>query len=222
MAAAPAPPPTPGPTSTRAIRTTRCPRVRALLVALDDWVSVGARRRRPSRVPTLARRHAGRARTRPGFPRHPRRRRVSRSPTGVAAFGDWVEAAARCRRDLPDRWSSRSIADGNEVAGIRLPDIAVPLGTYTGWNDYKAPYPDGELCRSRRHLRGLRARPGPSGWPRATRGPRSRSATAAGARYVARVDAAVTELVRARLLLPEDAERIRAAALRSDPLAPER
>ena len=24
--------------------------------------------------------------------------------------------------------------DGNEVAGIRLPEIAVPLGTYTGWN----------------------------------------------------------------------------------------
>jgi hypothetical protein len=25
-------------------------------------------------------------------------------------------------------------SDGNEVAGIRLPDISVPLGTYTGWN----------------------------------------------------------------------------------------
>ncbi|MBS0262297.1 MAG: hypothetical protein JSS02_10135 [Planctomycetes bacterium] len=25
-------------------------------------------------------------------------------------------------------------ADGNEIAGIRLPDIAVPLATYTGWN----------------------------------------------------------------------------------------
>jgi hypothetical protein len=24
--------------------------------------------------------------------------------------------------------------DGNERAGIRLPDVAVPLGTYTGWN----------------------------------------------------------------------------------------
>ena len=40
------------------------------------------------------------------------------------------------------------------------------------------------------------------------------------ARYVARVDAAVAELVRARLLLAEDAERMRAAARRSDPLAP--
>ena len=24
--------------------------------------------------------------------------------------------------------------DGNEVAGIRMPDVSVPLGTYTGWN----------------------------------------------------------------------------------------
>ena len=37
-------------------------------------------------------------------------------------------------------------ADGNEVAGIRLPDIAVPLATYTGWNEYKPPYPTGELA----------------------------------------------------------------------------
>src|SRR5262249_9660752 len=25
-------------------------------------------------------------------------------------------------------------ADGNDRAGIRLPDVAVPLATYTGWN----------------------------------------------------------------------------------------
>src|ERR1700720_2060877 len=29
-------------------------------------------------------------------------------------------------------------SDSNEVAGIRLPPIAVPLGTYTGWNVYRA------------------------------------------------------------------------------------
>ena len=36
--------------------------------------------------------------------------------------------------------------DGNEVAGIRLPDIAVPLAAYTGWNEYKSPYPIGEIA----------------------------------------------------------------------------
>src|SRR5262249_60405326 len=35
-------------------------------------------------------------------------------------------------------------ADGNEVAGIRLPPIAVPLATHTGWNLYR-PQPD-TLC----------------------------------------------------------------------------
>jgi hypothetical protein len=29
-------------------------------------------------------------------------------------------------------------ADGNELAGIRLPEVAVPLATYTGWN-FRAP-----------------------------------------------------------------------------------
>jgi hypothetical protein len=35
-------------------------------------------------------------------------------------------------------------ADGNEVVGVRLPPIAVPLGTYTGWNVYRAQ--PCELC----------------------------------------------------------------------------
>ena len=29
-------------------------------------------------------------------------------------------------------------ADGNEVSGIRLPELAVPLATYTGWNLFNA------------------------------------------------------------------------------------
>ena len=37
-------------------------------------------------------------------------------------------------------------ADGNEIAGIRLPEIAVPLATHTGWNEYAKPHPEGELC----------------------------------------------------------------------------
>jgi len=38
-------------------------------------------------------------------------------------------------------------ADGNEVAGIRLPPIAEPLGAYTGWNVYRAQR---GLCRQSR------------------------------------------------------------------------
>ena len=31
-------------------------------------------------------------------------------------------------------WVSAVDSDGNEVAGIRLPDLEVPVGTHTGWN----------------------------------------------------------------------------------------
>jgi len=36
-------------------------------------------------------------------------------------------------------------ADGNDVSGIRLPWIRVPLGTYTGWNLQTAELAEGEL-----------------------------------------------------------------------------
>src|SRR5262249_39110882 len=36
--------------------------------------------------------------------------------------------------DVYGRFVSAVDGDGNEVAGIRLPEISVPLATYTGWN----------------------------------------------------------------------------------------
>ncbi len=36
--------------------------------------------------------------------------------------------------------------DGNEVAGLKLPEVAVPLATYTGWNLFNGKDgPAGEL-----------------------------------------------------------------------------
>jgi hypothetical protein len=48
----------------------------------------------------------------------------------------------RYRADLDGPPSSRPLpflvpkvySDGNELGGVRLPDVAVPLATYTGWN----------------------------------------------------------------------------------------
>jgi hypothetical protein len=37
-------------------------------------------------------------------------------------------------------------ADGHDVAGIRLPDISVPLATYTGWNLARKGFAEGTLC----------------------------------------------------------------------------
>ena len=44
------------------------------------------------------------------------------------------------------RWCLRWMPTATNRAGIRLPDIAVPRGTFTGWNLYAAPYPAGELA----------------------------------------------------------------------------
>ena len=114
---------------------------------------------------------------------------------------------------------SRVDGDGNEVAGIRLPAIAVPLGTHTGWNVYREPFPDGELCdRDGTFVAFARTRAErlATGDPR----PSLEERYGSHAAYVARVEAATAALVGARLLLAEDADRIRAAARRANPIAP--
>jgi hypothetical protein len=79
-------------------------------------------------------------------------------------------------------------ADGTEIAGVRLPDIAVPTGMFTGWNLYRAPMPEGELA----DREGTYLAFGEERYP-------SKDA------YVARVQEVVGVLVRDRLLLDEDA-----------------
>ena len=36
--------------------------------------------------------------------------------------------------------------DGNDIAGIRLPDVSVPLATYMGWNIGSEGFTKGSLC----------------------------------------------------------------------------
>ena len=98
-------------------------------------------------------------------------------------------------------------ADGNEVDGVRLPAIAVPLATHTGWNLYKAPYPEGELCdREGSYVPFARTKAErlASGDPRASLEERYGTQET----YVQRVNEVVRELQEARLLLPEDAARL--------------
>ncbi|MXX71679.1 MAG: hypothetical protein F4106_09280 [Gemmatimonadetes bacterium] len=122
-------------------RATTRPAMRALLVALDRWAAEGVEPP-SSRYPriddgTLVDLAAFRA----GWPGIP----------GAAA----PEGHYRpLRLDPGPRWDTEGIADhvppkigpafetlvpmvdtdGNEVAGIRLPHVAVPLATWTGWN----------------------------------------------------------------------------------------
>src|SRR5260370_30472480 len=112
------------------------PALRALFVALEEWVRTGAAPP-SSRVPSIARGTAVAAEavkmpTVPGFALPPEANRI-----GLPV--DWVEPPAR----LDNFYGTRVCAvdaDGNEVAGVGLPSIAVQLATYTGWNGHRA-YP---------------------------------------------------------------------------------
>ncbi len=103
--------------------------------------------------------------------------------------------------------------DGNETAGILLPPIAVPLGTYTGWNVYRAQ-PD-ELADRDGSLipfAGTRSEREAADDPRPSLAERYGTREA----YVAKVAAAAAALVAERLLLPADAAAYVAAARNCD------
>lgn len=188
------------------------PALRALLVALDEWVTSG-KAPPDSRVPTLK---AGTLvpPDRTGFPAIPGAA-VAREVNQVALFGDWVKPDARPR--TPYRPLVAKVdATGNETAGIRLPDIAVPVATYTGWNLYKAPFPEGELCDrdgSFFPLARTKAERQAKNDPR----PSLEELYGDHPGYVRQVEAAAAALVRQRLLLQEDADGYIQRARRTDP-----
>ncbi|TAJ35831.1 MAG: hypothetical protein EPO67_04325 [Reyranella sp.] len=190
------------------------PAIRALLVALDEWVVAG-KEPPPSRVPTLA---AGTL-VEPGstgFPAVPGAS-IVRVTNRVSPPGDWVKPGREDR--LYRTLVSKVDADGNEAAGIRLPDIAVPLATYTGWNEYKPPYPRAEIADRDGSCLPFavdKAAREASGDPRPSIAERYRS----GADYVAKVKAVVETLVAERLLLAEDAERYLDRAAKEPRVAP--
>jgi hypothetical protein len=108
-------------------------------------------------------------------------------------------------------------ADGNETAGVRPTALQVPLGTYTGWNLRRAGHGAGELCGlsgSFISLARTKAERDASGDPRLSIA--ERYGTHDG--YVAAIRVAAGSLRDARLLLPEDADRLIREAETSDVL----
>ena len=175
------------------------PVIRALLVALDEWVTNG-REPPPSRLPRIADGTLVRddAVAWPKFaPLMP-----PRAANDAVAVGDWTDPQPPARA-----WQAlvpQVDTDGNEIAGLRLPDIAVPRGTFTGWNLYKAPLPPGELAdRDGTYIAfaATRSEREQSDDPRSSLAERYPTRED----YAARVQAVVTELQRDRLLLEEDA-----------------
>ena len=201
---------------------------RALLVALEQWVLDGVEPP-PSAYPTLA---TGTlvspdpaAVHWPAIPGLPYTGRVDTLP--LVDFGAAFDARTMSGIIAePLQVASGEYAvlvpavdpDGNEVAGIRTPSVAVPLGTYTGWNLRRAGYAEGDLC----HLQGAfvpfaatRAERLASGDPR----PSLEERYGTRAAYTAMVHFSTASLVAQRFLLPEDAARVIQQTLSRAPAA---
>ena len=105
-------------------------------------------------------------------------------------------------------------ADGNDVAGIRLPDVAVPLATYSGWNVRAAAFAGDDLCDAfgqRIEFAQTEAERLAAGDPRLSIEERYANHGA----YVSAVARAANDLHRQRFLLDEDVERTIDAAAES-------
>jgi hypothetical protein len=182
--------------------------MRALVVALTEWVA-DDKAPPPSMVPTLATHTA----LPPKSLAWPKVKDIVPPPGNniVTVPPDWIDPKPSAQRYTT--FVTAINADGNETAGIRLPDIAVPLATYTGWNMIKiAP---SELC----DREGTYA---PFAKTKAEReaahDPRPSLEERYGTRdaFVAKTKAAADALVAQRLLLPADAAAYVNAAQQSD------
>jgi hypothetical protein len=186
------------------------PALRALFVALEEWVTGGIAPP-PSRVPSLAAgtaipAEAARMPRVPGFALAP-------GANPILPPVDWVDPPEADPARLYETFVSAVDSDGNETAGILLPPIAVPLGTYTGWNVYRAQ-PD-ELADRDGSLipfAGTRTERDAADEPRPSLAERYGTREA----YAAKVETAAAVLVAERLLLPADAAVYVAAARKCD------
>jgi hypothetical protein len=110
-------------------------------------------------------------------------------------------------------------ADGNDLGGVRYPDMVVPVGTYLGWALRKAGFAEGELLMTNGSIipfARTKAERSAKGDPRPSIEERYPSHEA----YVKAVQGAVEGLVKERLMLEQDAERYIEAARQKNPLDP--
>jgi hypothetical protein len=177
------------------------PSVRALLVAMNEWISKGT-------LPPDSR-YPGRADAtlvspsidEVGFPRI----------TGFAYPSRIAQPTALKSDDMPPTKGAaypvfvpKTDADGRDLAGVHLPTLEAPTATYTGWNLRKAGFGEGELCDNNGTMipfaatREERLKTNDPRLSIAERYPNAGERTAAIAK-------AAQQLVRDRLILEEDA-----------------
>jgi alpha/beta hydrolase family protein len=193
--------------------------MRALVVDLDRWITSGTEPP-PSKYPTIARRQLV-SRDKVRFPKF-----------ATLPFADYMPGVWRMDYG-PDYSATRVITkeppvlgapypvlvpqvneDGNDEGGIAIPEIAVPLGTYTGWNI--STYPLSGL----RYLAGLVGAFEPFVRTRAERQQSGDARRSIEERYfsrddyILRVKRAAADLVKERFLLEEDVDGVLARAYR--------
>lgn len=194
--------------------------LRALMVALDEWVTQG-RTPPPSQYPTVQARTLVPPR-RSGFPKIPGVRFAALHNRQL--FLDYGFNLSRGKMTIhpPQPVDKAAYAilipkvddDGNDLAGIRLPAIQVPLGTYTGWNLRPRGLAKDELAGllgSYIPFARTRAKRRKSGDPRKSIEERYKNRDD----YVHRISRAARQLVDQRYLLAEDAERMIATAAKA-------
>ena len=193
--------------------------LRALLVALNEWISED-KTPPASRVPRRAEGTlvASLPRETMGFPSIP-----GVTYNGLMTTGDLFDFGPFSNdgilTTLPPLFIGspypafvpRTDADGNDVAGVRLPQIAVPLATYTGWSLRASAFAGDDLCDAS----GQKLAFGQTHAGRLAMGDTRLSIQerypSHGA-YVSAVAQAANNLRQQRLLLDEDVERIVEAA----------
>lgn len=193
---------------------------RSTLVRLDDWARSGTAPP-PSRYPTIA----------DATLVAPERWTFPRTIPGLAVPDPAIALHRTWRYDFGPRWDAGIVdreppllgapypslipkvdGDGIDLGGLRLPEVAAPLGTYTGWNLREPATGFGD------HLVDFYGSFVPfaltNGTQMAAHDPRRSIAERYGDRsgYLRAYQAATATLVRQRYVLAEDAPALRARA----------
>jgi hypothetical protein len=176
------------------------PPARALLVALDAWITAGtlpppsrySSRNDGTLVPPTA--------EVVGFPQIP----------GIHYSGQMTRPTVINFETTPPVKGAaypvfvpKTDADGRDVAGVHLPTLEAPIATHLGWNFRKAGFAEGELCENNGSMlpfaatREERLKNNDSRFSIAERYPKEGDRVAA-------IEKAAKQLVQDRLLLEED------------------
>ncbi len=195
------------------------PLLRALLMVLDRWASDGIEPP-PSRYPRIdqgqmvtAAEHQRSYPAVPGMRHSGANLQPPRVDYGPRFLSEGVMTVVPPRMGEPYPTLVPTFdGDGNSVGGVRLPDVAVPLGTYQGWNLRHEKY--GAASFLGRFDGSFWAFPVTRDQARQNQDGRAsvEQRYATQDVYVAKVEEKAQELVRERFLLPADAaEYVRSA-----------